>query len=72
MKIVCACGAVGRVLPPDFGYEHDVRTPLVHWSGGVVGAGRAAIEEMAESTSSCPMCGRRACACVEFGRDVAR
>jgi hypothetical protein len=72
MNLVCACGAVGRVLPPDFGYERDVRVPLVYWSGGGVGAGRAAVEARAESASSCPTCGRRRCAYVELGPDAAR
>jgi hypothetical protein len=72
MELACACGAVGRVLPPDFGYERDVRAPLVHWSGGVVGAGWAAIEERVERTSSCPACGRRRCAYVALGPAAAR
>jgi hypothetical protein len=72
VELVCKCGAVGRVLPPDFGYEGDVRTPLVQWSGGDVGPGRAAIEERVGSTGRCPACGRRACAYVELGPDVAR
>jgi hypothetical protein len=71
-RFACACGAVGRVLPPDFGYERDVRVPLVHWSGGDVGAGRAAIEERVDCASSCPACGGRRFAYVQLGPDAAR
>jgi hypothetical protein len=60
---VCACGAIGRILPPDFGYQDDVRMPLVEWRGGNIGDGRVAVEPLPASSSSCPGCHRRADVC---------
>lgn len=57
---VCACGAIGRILPPDFGYQYDVRVPLVEWHGGNIGDGWVAVEPLPASRSSCPGCHRRA------------
>ncbi len=58
----CACGAVGQVVPPDAGYEPgDVRPALVEWSGGSIGTGRVAVEELSPAASVCPACHRRAC-----------
>ena len=58
----CACGAVGQVVPPDAGYEPgDFRPALVEWSGGGIGAGRVAVEELSPTVSGCPACHRRAC-----------
>jgi hypothetical protein len=64
VTIACRCGAVGEVLPRDFGYEHDVRPPLVRWCGGEIGAGRAAIEDLQERPSTCPVCRHGRCAYV--------
>jgi len=66
LTVECSCGAVGNVLPPDFGYEpRDIRTPLLEWRGGKVGAGRVAVELLPLGVSICPVCQRRACAYVK-------
>jgi hypothetical protein len=59
MRMRCACGAVGLVLPPDFGYDHDDHVPLVEWSGGDVGDGRVALESLPPTPDACPRCGHR-------------
>jgi len=56
----CACGAMGRILPPDFGYQDDACVPLVEWHGGNIGDGRVAVEPLPASRSVCPGCHRRA------------
>lgn len=64
MRAECACGATGRILPPDFGYECDVRVPLVEWHGGTIGDGWVALEPLPTSMSICPGCQPRAGACL--------
>ncbi len=57
----CACGAIGRVLPPDFSYgRRDSLLPLMQWCGGRVGRGRLAIEDARSGTTACPVCTHRA------------
>jgi hypothetical protein len=51
---------MGRILPPDFGYQDDACVPLVEWHGGNIGDGRVAVEPLPASRSSCPGCHRRA------------
>ncbi len=70
MTVVCPCGAVGHVLPPDFGYEpSDIRTPLMEWRGGKVGLRRVAVEALPLGVSACPACQRRPCAYVRPGAE---
>ena len=64
MKAECACGATGRILPPDFGYECDVRVPLVEWHGGTIADGWVALEPLPTSMSICPGCQHRAGVCL--------
>jgi hypothetical protein len=62
METRCACGAVGKVVPPDAGYgPSDARPALVEWSGGNIGPGRVAVEELSPGVSACPACQRRTC-----------
>ncbi len=68
MTIECSCGAVGQVLPPDFGYEpRDIRAPLMEWRGGAIGMGRVAVEPLPLGVTVCPACQHRACAFVKAG-----
>ncbi len=61
----CACGAVGRVLPPDFSYgRRDASRPLMQWCGGRVGRDRLAVEDARSGVMSCPACKHRACVVV--------
>lgn len=56
----CACGAVGRILPPDFGYgPRDVQHPEMLWCGGRVGAGRVVVEDARTGVTTCPACQHR-------------
>lgn len=52
----CACGAVGRVVPPDFAYGNGERQPLMQWTGGCIAADRIAIENARPGVSACPLC----------------
>lgn len=57
----CECGAVGKVLPPDFGYgPRTAERPEMIWRGGRVGAGRVVIEDARSGVSACPACQHRA------------
>lgn len=57
----CACGAVGRVLGPDFGYGlREDRHPEMVWRGGRVGAGRLVVEDARAGVTTCPACQHRA------------
>jgi hypothetical protein len=70
MNVECACGAIGKVLPPDAGYERDLRVPLLQWRGGNVGEGRLAVESMTAAVSTCPECEHRSCVYVAREIDV--
>lgn len=60
MEAKCACGAVGRVLPPDFAYGNRDARPLMQWHGGRVGLGRVAVEDARSGVTACPSCQHRA------------
>ncbi len=56
----CTCGAVGRILPPDFDYgPRDVERQLMQWRGGRVGPERVAIEVARRAITACPACQHR-------------
>lgn len=64
----CACGAVGRVAPPDFGYGcRDALRPLMRWHGGRLGVDRVAVEDARLGVTACPVCQHRATAFVLGG-----
>ena len=61
IEATCACGAVGRVLPPDFAYgPRSAERPEMIWRGGRVGVGRMVIEDARSAISACPACQHRA------------
>jgi hypothetical protein len=73
LPVRCGCGAVGRLLPPDFAYRsRDGQKPLMEWRGGRVELGRLALEDAREGETSCPACQHRSCVfMLSRGQDSA-
>ncbi len=62
LTVRCGCGAVGRLLQPDFAYgSREGQRPLMEWREGRVGFGRLALEDAREGETSCPACQHRSC-----------
>ncbi len=57
----CICGAMGRMVAPDFGYGGSKRQPLMQWTGGRIGGERIAVEVVRHGVTRCPACQHRAC-----------